>query len=428
MSGAASPDLEQNRKFIRAMLILGALAFAAAALFYFVTISWTAPIPRDRSTLVIGRDFLDFWINGRAAWAGNAGRLYDPRSLAQAVSLLLGPHYPGQTWAYPPGMLLLTAPFGELAYMPALLVWTVAGFSVFAWSALRHVPDRSAALALIVSPAAVFCLMSGQASFLFASLFLAIFALLDRRPIGAGILIGIISIKPQLGVLFPFMLLAQSRWRTFFSATITTLAIGGIAAAIWGPGIWLDYIHQGMPTGNLILSDPAMIAAPFMPTLFMGMRMAGADYGAAMLVQGSAAVLAAIVLVWACRARRQMDAALLFALFAGCSLCAVPYLLSYDTLPLTAAAMILLASGRLDAPGRRLVQLVYWLPLIEVALGPHHIPGAALIPVAFTAYVAVILIRRPENQFVAAGQPVSRAQDAPVPLNLAAQSSASQVI
>jgi hypothetical protein len=51
-----------NRDAVQAFVVLGALAFAGTALAYLVTISWVAPIPRDSTGLVVGRDFLNFWM------------------------------------------------------------------------------------------------------------------------------------------------------------------------------------------------------------------------------------------------------------------------------------------------------------------------------------------------------------------------------
>ena len=70
---------------------------------------------------------------------------------------------------------------------------------------------------------------------------------------------------------------------------------------------------------------------------------------------------------------------------------ASPYLLASDLLPLSFAAVALLAGGGLDAPGRRLVQLVYWTPALQLALGSGHLPGPALIAPAFAGYLVLRL-------------------------------------
>jgi hypothetical protein len=50
---------------------------ALTALYYFWTLSFKSSLPKDATTLVVGRDFLQFWMYGRAAWAPNPGRFYD---------------------------------------------------------------------------------------------------------------------------------------------------------------------------------------------------------------------------------------------------------------------------------------------------------------------------------------------------------------
>jgi hypothetical protein len=91
--------------------------------------------------------------------------------------------------------------------------------------------------------------------------------------------------------------------------------------------------------------------------------------------------------IWAFRFRKQADPPLMLALFLACSAAASPYLLAYDWLPLSFAAVALLAGGSCDGPGRRLVQLVYWTPALQLALGTWHLPGPALIAPAFVAWL-----------------------------------------
>ena len=65
-------------------------------------------------------------------------------------------------------------------------------------------------------------------------------------------------------------------------------------------------------------------------------------------------------------------------------------------------------SGTLDRRGQVLAKLVYWLPLIQMALGTGHIPGPALIPPAFAPYA---LMRLKADH----GLPANELQARPVP-------------
>ncbi len=397
--GSPGGDLSaENRAALKALVLLGAFFFVAVAAAYLLTISWSEPIPRDATSLVVGRDYMNFWMYGRAAATADPGRFYDPVLYNQELRALLGPNYFGHNWSYPPNIMLIAAPFGRLPYLAGLFIWTALGLAIFVFVVRRELADLRVLIALVFSPAAVFCVISGQSSLLTAAIFIAIFACLDTRPLIAGILIGCLSLKPQLGLLFPVLLVASGRWRTFAAAAATTIAIAAATAILFGPQVWIDFVQKGLPIQNQLMLDDRLILAPFMPTFFMNLRTAGLGYAPAMAVQAGVAALAAVAVFWAYRFRRNADPQLLAALFLACAVAAVPYFLCYDLLPLTCAAVFLLAKGKLDATGRRLAQLVYWLPLIQMVLGTLHVPGPALIAPAFAVYVLMRLRAASESR------------------------------
>lgn len=402
---ADQPLTHTNAALARAFAVLGGFFLVVAAGTYLYGLDARSAFPRDGSTLVVGRDFLNFWMYGRAAGMPDPGQWYDAVAYNRTLADLLGPDYPGQNWSYPPSVMLVAAPFGRIGYLPALLMWTVLNLSVFLAVAMRHIADRRTLLALMVSPAAVFCLISGQSSFLTTAMLIGIFAFLDRRPLLAGVLIGLLTIKPQLGVLLPVMLLASGRWRVFIVASLTTLALIALTAALFGPQVWLDFVRDGLPVQNLVLADPEGIATPFYPTVFMNLRGIGFSYGAAMAVQACFAAAAVVAVAWAFRCRADADPRLLFALFVACSVSAVPYLLVYDTLALCLAALLLLDGGRLDRTGAWLARPVYWLPLLQIGLGQFDIPGPGFVAPVFALYIVQRLREAPRI----ASQPVATA-------------------
>jgi len=381
----------ENRETIRTLAVLAAFFVAVAAGGYLYTLSWGGDFPRDGTSLVVGRDFLNFWMYGRAAPTADPSRFYDLAEYHRALAALLGPNYPGQNWSYPPSIFFVAAPFGLLGYLQALLVWTLASGALFFAIARHHIADNRLLIALLLSPAVVMCLMSGQSSLVTAAMLVTIFAWLDRRPVAAGILIGLLTLKPQLGVLFPVMLIASGRWRVFASASITVLALVAATALVFGPQVWIDFATKGLAANNLVLADPERIATPYYPTVFMNLRGIDLPYSIAMTVQLCFTAFAIAAVFWTFRYRRDADPLWLMGLFFACSVTAVPYMLSYDTLALTFAALLLLGTGALDTAGRRYVQLVYWLPIIQIGFGNWHIPGPALIAPAFAAYALMRL-------------------------------------
>src|SRR5205085_5917047 len=125
------------------------------------------------------------------------------------------------------------------------------------------------------------------------------------------------------------------------SATVTALALAATTALVFGPQVWIDFIAKGLPANNLVLADPERIATPFYPTIFMNLRGIDLPYSAAMAIQLSFSGFAIAAVIWAFRMRRDANPLWLMALFLACSATAVPYLLSYDTLALTFAALLL---------------------------------------------------------------------------------------
>jgi hypothetical protein len=146
-----------------------------------------------------------------------------------------------------------------------------------------------------------------------------------------------------------------------------------------------------VPVQNVVLSDPQLVATPFYPTVFMNIRGLDTSYAVAMAAQLPVSLFAAAAVGWAFYRRRDADPVVLLALFLAASVSFSPYLLAYDLLPATFAALLLLARGQLDAGGRRLAQFLFWTPALQLAFGALHVPGPALIPPAVLLYLVLKL-------------------------------------
>src|SRR6185295_3437228 len=115
--------------------------FCVAVIGYLLTASWQPEIPRDGTSLVVGRDFLNFWMFGRAAPTADPSRFYDVVEYNRALQALLGSGYPGNNWSYPPSIMFVAAPFGQFGYLAALLIWTLLGGALFFAVARHRVAD-----------------------------------------------------------------------------------------------------------------------------------------------------------------------------------------------------------------------------------------------------------------------------------------------
>jgi hypothetical protein len=375
-----------NAEFLRALLLLGGVLFTLTLLTYFLTTDWSRPFPRDKATLVLGRDFLNLWMYGVAAFEINPARYYDLATYNDALAHLLGPGYPGQIMPNPPTALVVMAPFGVFSYFPALLAWAAVSALAFYLAGRREVSDLRTLAIVLVSPAALLCVLSGQSSLLTTAALLAIFACLDQRPVAAGVLIGLLTVKPQLGILFPFALIASGRWKVFFWAAFTALSLLVASVAIGGTESWHDYITKVLPEQRAMLQDATGIAMPFHPTVFMNIRAVVGDR-AGEIIQLVFTFAAVAAVTAAFRWRKHGEPRLLQALFFACTVSASPYMGGYDLLPLTFAAVALIAEEKLDGTGRRLAQLVFWTPALQLLFGNLQLPGPGFIAPLFAAWL-----------------------------------------
>lgn len=377
---------QESSLFWREIGRVGAIAGLLLLAAYFLSMKWGGVFPRDYANYALGRDFLNFWIYGREAWdPSGAARFYDIGFYNEHLRALIPWEYPTQQWSYPPHILLLAAPFGLLPYGFAYALWTALGLCAFYLAVYRDADWRDKA-ALLLAPAAVVCIVSGQNSFLTAAALIAIFRWMDEKPVLAGILLGLLTVKPQLGLLFPLMLLLTRRWMVFFAAAVTALAFIALSAAIYGSEIWSIYLGPAAKMQEYVLQAPSDIIKGLMPTAFMNARIAGLEAQASYYVQVVVALFAVASAIWVFI--RPRDPRLSYcALLVGNALL-TPYLMSYD---LVVMGWLVLMVYRIPlAVGERKILLaLYWLPVIALSMAMLGLPGSALILMA----TGIVLLR-----------------------------------
>ena len=110
------------------------------------------------------------------------------------------------------------------------------------YRALRlAMPNGRTLLLALATPAVFVNAVGGQNGTWTAALFGGGLGLLDRRPIIAGSLLGLLIYKPQLGILIPIALLAGRRWQALAAAAAT-------GAAASSPSVWFGLGPISTPT------------------------------------------------------------------------------------------------------------------------------------------------------------------------------------
>src|SRR5690606_37646255 len=105
------------------------------------------------------------------------------------------------------------------------------------------------------APALVANVLVGQNGFLTAALIGFALVFLQRRPVLAGICLGLLTYKPHFGILFPVALIAAGNWRAFFTAGVTAFALAAASVAVYGFAPWLAFLRWLPVTSQAFLSE-----------------------------------------------------------------------------------------------------------------------------------------------------------------------------
>src|ERR1700679_444181 len=79
---------------------------------------------------------------------------------------------------------------------------------------------------------------SRASGFLPAALLGAALVTLARRPLLAGILLGLLVYKPQYGLMLPIVLAVSGRWRCFAAAAATVVLVTIATTLTFGVSVW----------------------------------------------------------------------------------------------------------------------------------------------------------------------------------------------
>ena len=340
----------------------------------------------------LGYDFITFWAASLLTLGGEPGAAYDFQRIFDTERVAAPALEHVFLWHYPPTFELVVAPLSLLPYIPAYLLWVGATLVLYLWVLRRLAPTPLTTILVLSSPGVFINLMQGQTGFLIAALYGGALLLLDRRPILAGILIGLLSCKPHFGLLIPFALLLGGYWRTFLAAAVTTILFAGLTTLILGTGPWLAF-YENMPTLRLVYED-GLLPWIKMPSLFIGLRMLGVGSGIAYGVHGIFA-LGVALLVWRMWWRRMRLPLTGAALVCG-SLLVTPYAFDYDLALLAVPIALLALDGHRHGwlAGEREILVAAWLsPFLATVIS-----AVTQVQVGFLCVLAlfVVAVRRGE--------------------------------
>jgi arabinofuranan 3-O-arabinosyltransferase len=271
-----------------------------------------------------GDDFINYWSAPFLTLHGRVNEIYDIHAFHAFEQSVAGP-LSGYHYSYPPVMLLLSAPFALIPYVPALFVWLATQWYAF-YRVLKHEMGQGALLLALATPAVLISAVGGQNGGWTAALLGGGLVLMERRPYLAGVLFGTMVYKPHLALLLPVALIAGRKWKTFVSTGVTAVTLLGASVTVFGTELWAHYFRNANVLRHVILEENGIVHR--MVSVFVAARPLGASVETAYLIQGAFALMAcaAVAAVWFKDAPAGIRNAVL--LLATCF--ATPYLQDYD--------------------------------------------------------------------------------------------------
>ncbi|VVB43511.1 hypothetical protein RHAL1_00769 [Beijerinckiaceae bacterium RH AL1] len=383
--------LTPDRRRVYPRLLGAALALAVGAL---VATShhgidvWNRPL---------GTDFVGVWVAGGEVRAGHPALPYDNAAHAAAQAAAFGPAESFLPWPYPPFFLMVAGALAGLPYLAALAVWqggTLALYLAAVFRAAgRAAARREIAIAALSFPAVAINLMHGQNGFLSAGLIGLGAALLPRRPVAGGALLGLLAYKPQLALAVPVALAAGRHWRALAGAAAAVAAMTAATIAAYGLAPWQAFVANLGFTRKIIL-EAGGLESYKMQSAFAAARLVGAPVPVAYATQAVASTLVIAGLAWLWHGRH--DPRLKLAGLALAGLLVSPYALDYDIVLVGVALAAMLGAFRgkpLPSYAASLMALGWLTPLLARPVA-HVVPVPLGLLVSSALFGLVITAAR----------------------------------
>lgn len=393
-SKVLAPDI------LRLLWLWTIIAVAAFGRVFYKIYLPTGGSGRDVRNNLIGRDFLNIWMGARETIDGKASSIYTISDYMAEVHKLFGADYPQYNFSYPPHILVLILVFGLLPYFPALFAWSAAGIAALTAVLRKGMKERCSwpVLALIAaSPASISNLVSGQNGTFTAACFLGGMYLCETSPLVAGVLFGLLTIKPHLGILIPLVLLLRRNFKCIASACVTTLSLVAASFVFWGVAPWHDYFSNIIPYQASLVGTSEAFYHRMMPGPYSDIiALLPGDSRAGLLIYGAIAFLAFVGTFLA--VEREGVTPRTVVMLSLATLIILPYDFNYDMVAVSGALVIYMAA-LVEVPV--LIHLVFgmlWaLPLAvyEIRLVPE-MPVCSFVMLATLFYLYFQTRMQPE--------------------------------
>jgi hypothetical protein len=348
--------------------------------------SWIVATPglRDRNGNLKGTDFSHLYTLGSVALTHRATDLYDANAQAKLTALRI-PGAAGIAYIplYPPQVSIFFAPLAALPYGAALMIWLMVSALLYgiccyalclACPHLRNEPWTVLLLA-IAFPGFFHLIVWGQTSAMALACFTAAFFFLrEEKLFLAGLALGCLVFKPQLGIAAAFLFLYTRAWRVLAGGIVSAAAQLALPAIYYGADSLRAWVRVMRSVAyNLAVLEPRPYQTHSL-RIFWSMLIPGRALPFALYVVSALAVLGLTVAVWT---RPSLLLGVRYSALLLASVLVAPHLIVYD-LVILAPVFLLMADWVMAQPaaaqplssGRAMKVILYCTYLAPLLSGP----------------------------------------------------------
>ena len=291
----------------------------------------------------LATDFVNVWAGGRQVLEGDPTAAYNTSIHKEAEVKAIGHSFAGEyPWIYPPTFLFVATLLAVLSFVPAYVAWIALTFPAYVAGVRAIIGQRAGVLLACAYPGVLSNFVVGQNGFATAALLGWSLVLLERRPVLAGCCIGLLSFKPHLGILFPFVLVAGGHWRAMAAAGAVTASLALASCFAFGFEAWHAFF-QSLPVASQAALTEGRADWAKLQSVFAVARLLGGSAGLAWVLHFSFAATVATLLCAMWRSKISSD--LKAAAFAVGALLVTPYLFLYDLVVLAVPIAFLIRIG-----------------------------------------------------------------------------------
>ena len=342
--------------------------------------AWNMATPGllDRAGNLKGTDFLHLYTLGSLALAHRGADLYsmDAQSqlAAERVPAAAGIRY---LPLYPPQVSIFFAPLARLSYSWALILWLTLSaliYGVCCYALWRDCPNLRTQELTVVTLALAFpafwhLIAWGQTSALALACFtVAFFALRAQREFLAGLALGCLIFKPQLGLAAALVFVFTLNWKVIAAALLSATTQLAAAWLYYGPGPLRDWIHTLLNLRSLLPQLEPRIYQTHSLRTFWTMLIPWPAASLALYLFTALLISALTVACW----RSRLSLSLRYSALLLATVLLAPHLTVYDLVILAPAFLLLsdwiASQTNNSAPSH--FKLLLYLAFILPLLGP----------------------------------------------------------